>query len=244
MSKIYSTQAELKLIADTLKGYLKLPFTTDTVPGALMEAIIANVRNAEVLRTYDFIDVVDKANRIGWQVKSTKESTPLTWKRAKIRNAQKLIEESRKSEAGLQALGDAIIAFCNEHALESLEKYDLVAIGYARLVVRANGTMTYFERLLCTREQPTVFNPNEFKWKWAIPKNTKGKEQLPALHGTNIKTGKKAFAWHGLGENQLHYSGEKAWWPTTTENSVTFDAPATEARISYEKFAEMLTNLA
>lgn len=243
MSKVYSDTNQLQRIADILSGYLRLPFTEATVPGALMEAVLANVRQAEVLRTYDFVDVVDKIGRVGWQVKSTRATTPLTWKRAKIRDRNTLIEASKQSEAGLQALGDEIINFCNAHALESLEKYELNEIGFARLIVHGNGKLSYYERLLCTKESPIVFDSKDYKWKWATPKNTKGKEQLPALHGTNVKTGKKVFAWHGLGENQLHFSGEKEWWPTDKSHIIDFNAPAEEARLSYQSFADFLTRL-
>jgi hypothetical protein len=241
--KIYSDNAQLHRIAEILTGYLKLPFTETTVPGALMEAVLANVRKGEVLRTYDFVDVIDKLSAIGWQVKSTKAATPLTWKRAKIRNRNDLIETSRKSAKGLQDLGDEIINFCNQHAVESLEKYNLNEIGFARLIVHDNDKLTYYERLLCSKKNPQLFNPADYSWKWAIPKQTKGKEQLPALHGTNVKTGKKVFAWHGLGENQLHFSGEKEWWPTNKEHIINFSAPSEDARLSYEAFADVLTKL-
>lgn len=245
MSKLFSTPDELQSIADILRGYLKLPFTEVSVPGALMEAIMSNVRHAEVMRTYDFVDVVDTIGKVGWQVKSTKASTPLTWKRAKIRNRNELIEASRQSEEGLQALGDEIINFCNEHAKESMDKYDLDEIGYARLVVHDKGELMYFERLLCTKDNPIIFKHEDYTWKWATPKVTTKKEQLPALHGVDKRTGAKAFAWHGLGENQLHYSGEKAWWPQDGDaHVVRFKAPSDDARISYERFAEILANLA
>ena len=41
------------------------------------------LRQGEVLGTYDFVDVIKRGSKCGWQVKSTKESTPVTWKRAK-----------------------------------------------------------------------------------------------------------------------------------------------------------------
>ena len=52
------------------------------------------------------------------------------------------------------------------------------------------------------------------------------KEQLPAFHGVSKKTGKKVFAWHGKGENQLHFSGEKNWWPEV-------DRPPVEGVFNY-----------
>lgn len=70
--------------------------------------IIASVHQAEVLGTYDFVDVVDHSQKIGWQVKSTKKSTPVTWKRAKIPERENLIKESMSSMQGCQKLGNAM----------------------------------------------------------------------------------------------------------------------------------------
>jgi len=209
-----------------------------------MEAVLAHVRSATTMPTYDFVDVVKHEDRCGWQVKSTKAGTPVTWKRAKIPNATSLIKASKKSAAGLQQLGNAIIEFCNAHAHESLSKYDLDEIGYSRLIIHKDGHVTYFERLLCTRESPRLFNPHDFKWKWSHPKHTIKKEQLPALHGTHKPTGEKWWAWHGLGENQLHFSGEAAWWPQPrSHHVVTFKLPTGDEKISFEMFAELLSHL-
>src|SRR5260221_3605564 len=122
-SRLFSTQRELDEIAAILKNYVRLPFFSINVPGAVLEAVLAHVRKAEVLRTYDFVDVVDRPSRIGWQIKSTLSATPVTWKRAKIPESLQLIQGSEKSAAGRQALGNAIIAFCNEHAQESRTRY-------------------------------------------------------------------------------------------------------------------------
>lgn len=209
-----------------------------------MEGALAYVRGASVLRTYDFVDVVKRDSRCGWQVKSTKATTPVTWKRAKIPNSVQLIAESKISPAGAQALGDAIIAFCNAHAQHSLQLYDLDEIGYSRLIVHENGTVTYFEKLLCTREAPTIFNSSDFEWQWSIPKKTVKKEQLPALHGIYKPDHKKWFAWHGLGENQLHFSGEKSWWPSEgNQHQVSFNLPTDGDKISVERFIELLAGL-
>lgn len=213
MIRLLSNKDELLKLESILAGYLKLPFTEDTIPGSLMESVLATVRNGRVLNTYDFIDVIKDSDRIGWQVKSTKHNTPVTWKRAKIANSNELISESFKSDEALSTLGNSIIDFCNEHARESILRYNLDAIGYSRLIVNGDE-IYYFERLLCTRENPIIFNKDDFIWKWSKPKETKKKEQLTALHGVNKKNNKKWFAWHGLGENQLHFNGEKEWWPT------------------------------
>lgn len=240
MSKIFSSTKQLESIANILAGYLKLPFSGDAIPGALMENIIASVRDSEVLNTYDFIDILDKNNGIGWQVKSTKDKTPVTWKRAKIPNSIQLIEASKNNTTGLQVLGDSIIDFCNEHATESMELYNLKEIGYSRLIVRSNGKLTYFEKILCSKEQPDIFNKSDFVWNWSKPKKTRKKEQLPALHGIHKPSNKKWFAWHGLGENQLHFSGEKAWWPKE-HNKIDFSFP--RDRLSQDAFMKLLENI-
>ena len=153
---IFSTSSQLDEMRRILINYGKLPFMQATIPGVLMESVLSHIRGGTVLNTYDFVDVVDTTAGYGWQVKSTKEGTPVTWKRAKIPNAVELIEESNRSESGLQALGNAIIDFCNEHARASLDTYKLKKIGYARLVLAKTGHVTYFERLLCTEDSPDI----------------------------------------------------------------------------------------
>ena len=167
-----------------------------------MENTLAFVRGAEVLNTYDFVDVIDRQSHLGWQVKSTKNTTPVTWKRAKIANSVELINESFNSENALQELGNAIIGFCNSHAQESMDKYNLDSIGYARLIVFPERVV-YFEKALCSREQPNIFQENQYKWQWSSPKKTNKKEQLKALHGIDVQTGKK-FG-HGMGWEKISY---------------------------------------
>lgn len=241
MSNVFSNKNQLKKISNILTGYLKLPFSGDTIPGALMESVIGSVRNGEVLNTYDFVDVINRELKVGWQVKSTKASTPVTWKRAKIANSLKLIEASRIDEAGLQALGDEIIKFCNEHAAESFSVYGLDEIGFARLIVHADGNITYFEKILCTKNHPKIFDENDFVWKWSTPKKTTKKEQLQALHGIHKPSNSKWFAWHGLGENQLHFSGEKCWWPSDSERKVDFSFP--DQRLSQAELMKFLDQI-
>jgi len=242
--KIFSTQEQLQDIKKILSGYIRLPFSCETIPGAIMEAVLAKVRNGVVLNTYDFVDVINKEDYCGWQVKSTKASTPVTWKRAKLPNQEALIKNSRKGVKGAQALGDAIIDFCNNHVCHSFEQYDLHEIGYSRLVIHDDGQISYFEKLLCVRDNPNIFDKSEFTWKWSSPKKTKKKEQLPALHGIHKPTQKKWWAWHGLGENQLHFSGEKAWWPTDNEDHIiTFARPTGNEKVLLEKLFEFLSEL-
>lgn len=241
-SKIFSSRKELNTITRILKNYARLPFSSINIPGAVMEGVLGHVRKAEVLRTYDFIDVLSRREAIGWQIKSTLAGTPVTWKRAKIPQSAKLIAGSEKSKKGQQVLGNAIIDYCNRHARESLEKYQLEQIGYARLVVHENGEAQYFERLLCTRDKPDVFDAEDFVWEWSTPKITTKKEQLSALHGRHRTSGKKWFAWHGRGENQLHFSGEHTWWPSAAEanHAITFKLPSDFERVSLEGFIDLL----
>ncbi len=210
---VYSTKPQLRQIVQYLTAYMQIPyFQDDTVPGKVMEKIIALVRGGEQLATYDYVDVVIPGE-VGWQVKSTKAATPLTWKRAKIANASALIPASEKSPEGEQKLGNAIIEFCNAHAQESLQRFELQEIGYARLIMFDDNTAIYFERAICSTANPHIFEAEDFNWRWSTAKVATKKEQLSALHGTRIATKKKAFAWHGRGENQLHFSGESDWWP-------------------------------
>ncbi len=243
-STIFSSPEQLSRLADVLSKYIRLPFSTDTIPGAILEGALAYVRDAEVLKTYDFVDVIKRNSQIGWQVKSTKATTPVTWKRAKIPNQERLVKDSLDSEDARQILGNAIIEFCNEHAEASIKLYNLAEIGYSRLVVFDDGTVLYFEKLLCTRENPQIFNPADFRWQWSTPKRTVRKEQLSALHGVQIESGKKWFAWHGLGENQLHFSGERNWWLSKDDShAVAFRFPGSDEGIELERFIELLSTL-
>jgi hypothetical protein len=66
---VFSTPDALRKIEVLLFSYLRLPFSGDTVPGAIMEAVSAHIRNGVVLATYDFVDVVNHEQKCGWQVK-------------------------------------------------------------------------------------------------------------------------------------------------------------------------------
>lgn len=227
-------------IARLLNSFLKLPFVSDAVPGRIMEEIIANVYGASILNTYDYVDVVVDGSH-GWQVKCTKDSTPLTWKRAKIEGKQSLIDESVKSSDGAAALGEAIIDFCNQHAIESLHRYRLKKIFYSRCILFPGSKIKYFERLLCTEESPCIFKPDDYRWEWSKSKKATKKEQLSAFHGVDKKTGQKVWAWHGLGENQLHFSGEKLWWNDPVNPvSVEVPFPKESEKISFKIFVDYL----
>lgn len=241
---IFSSPSEIEKIRDILSKYIRLPFSDTTIPGSIMEGVLSHVRGGTVLNTYDFVDVYDSDKKIGWQVKATKASTPLTWKRAKIANKQTLIAKSRNSDAGLQALGDAIIDFCNKHAAESLRDYALEEIGLSRLVIGEAGNVFYYEKKLCDLAHPKIFEESDFIWRWSSPKNTTKKEQLSALHGIYKLTGDKWWAWHGLGENQLHFSGEHHWWPSEgDEHRTDFRMPSPSERIPLDDFITLLDGI-
>ena len=241
---VLSSPDQLRELRRVLETATRLPFIGSSIPGDIVEQALASARSGEVLNTYDFVDVICLDDSVGWQVKSTKESTPVTWKRAKIPNAQVLIDESlgTRNLRATQKLGDAIIEFCNQHAVESLGVYDLRAIGYARVVVRKNGVVDYFERELITDEHPQLFKPSDFRWEWSVLKNTKKKEQFRALHGFHRTSGERWWAWHGLGENQFHFTGEKTWWPQrTTPNSFSFRLPSGREKLSIQSLIELLS---
>ncbi|MDP9412308.1 MAG: hypothetical protein M3P70_17810 [Actinomycetota bacterium] len=235
-SRVFSTDEQLAQIGELLQNYFRLPFATSSIPGAYAETVLARVRHGEVLNTYDFADVIAQEGDYGWQMKSTKVDTPVTWKRAKIPNAAALIQASQDSEEGVQALGRAVINFCNEHVHESMRLYKLRQIGYARVLVRATD-IVYFERLLLDDPAGLLFDPDDFVWRWSEPKKTQKKEQLPALHGVHRESGVKWWAAHLLGENQLHFSGESVWWPQTGgANSIVLPRPDESERLAFEDF--------
>ncbi len=205
-------------IADQIASYFRLPFAAKSLPGWFAEAVVAEHYRGRVLSTRDFVDVIsgdggDNGKRIGWQVKSTMTSTTVTWKRVKIEGSAELIQES-DDRGDTQTLGNLVIEACNLHAQESLKKHELRKIRYARIIA-APGQVTYFERDLIDENRPVFFDPSEFEWEWSEGQDMSGKERLKALHGYRISKDEreKWFAWHGRGENQLHFMGEKCWWP-------------------------------
>jgi hypothetical protein len=124
-----------------------------------------------------------------------------------------------------------------------LDRYGLDAIGYARAIV-FDESIVYFERELVTKDCPELFKAGDFEWRWAKPKTTAKKEQLPALHGYSRSTGKKSWAWHGLGENQLHFSGEAAWWPQEGDpHRVSIQVPSPVDQITFGAFVEWVTTI-
>lgn len=238
---IFSSKQQLEKLAKIIQCCCRLPMSGDNVPGATLEAVLANARGGKMLSTYDYIDVLHEEGKLGWSIKSTKESTPMTWKRGKIPDKASMIKASHASSNGIQQLGDALIRFCNDHAKASMEKYDLTAIGYSRLIVHKDRTATYFERLLCTKNSPDIFDPRDFEWKWSEEKSKGKKEQLSALHGWHRATGKRWWAWHGLGENQLHFTGESGWWPSSEDqHAIRFELPESADKLTFERLVALL----
>lgn len=225
-------------LKNRLKSFLRLPWIDGNIPGSIVEQVVALTYNADVLDTYDYVDVVIRGET-GWQVKSTMESTPLTWKRAKISNKLRLIEESLGSDDGRQNLGNAIIDFCNSHAIQSFKNFKIKEIRYARCIVLTDGQVRFFDRKLADKRQPNIFNKEDYFWKWSTPKKTTKKEQLPALHGFDAKSGIKVWAWHGNGENQLHFSGEKMWWDDG-KNDIDFTIDTPPPKMSWEEFFDAI----
>ena len=243
MSTQLSSKQQLSRIAAIIYQYLRLPLSDENIPGSFLEGVLAHVRDGERLNTYDFVDVINREEKIGWQIKSTKESTPVTWKRAKIPNSAQLIKASHESQKNLQQLGTAIINFCNQHAEESIQRYGLDEIYYSRLITFDNGSIKYFERKLCDKNNPQMFDPNAYEWKWSTPKSPSKKEQLSALHGIDRQSRKKVWAWHGLGENQLHFSGESEWWGEKANSYIEFRYPPPNQRLTLEKLVALLEGL-
>lgn len=240
---IYSSPAELVTITGILTNLMRLPYMGEGIPGNILESVIAEVRSGIVLNTYDFVDVIENTSDCGWQVKSTKAQTPVTWKRAKLPDANPLIQASHRSSSALQELGDSIIRFCNEHAHASLERYGIEEIGYARLILHSSSQATYFERLLCSTTDTDIFNPADYSWQWSTAARKGKKEQLPALHGINRSSGKRSWAWHGLGENQLHFTGESDWWPAEDDtHRIDFGLPRDSAKLSLEQLMALLAS--
>ena len=201
---------QLERVPPLVQAMLRLPVFA-SLPGSVLEEILAHVYSGRRTGTYDFADVVNQSIGTGWQVKSTRIKTPVTWKRAKLPDKGPLIEGSKKDSTGAQRLGDAIIALCNAAAQHSVKEYGLKRLVYARLIDYMDGRLIYFERELLI-DQP-LFNAADFTWFWSKTKKVTKKEQLQAFHGVHKPTERAWFAWLGLGENQLHFKGESAWWP-------------------------------
>lgn len=69
--KLFSTREQLQEIADALCSYMRLPLSPDTIPGGYVERLVGHVHSGTVLGKYDFVDVVNETEKVGWQVKST-----------------------------------------------------------------------------------------------------------------------------------------------------------------------------
>lgn len=230
------SQDTVAKIGDELACYSRLPFATESIPGGFAEAIIAEHYGGDVLRTYDFVDVICESTGVGWQVKSTKATTTVTWKRAKIEGSAALIQQSDWT-GDTSTLGEKILEACNAHAEASLDEYGLSEIRYAR-IVSSPGRFTYFERVLVDRINRALFDSRDFTWAWSTPKRTRAKEQLAALQGFHGDD--KWFAWHGRGENQLHFPGDKFWWPNCDGDAVAVTLPKYEVQRTWPELIDWL----
>ena len=245
--EVLSTSSQLKEISQILFSISRLPIWNGNIPGALLENVVAHVRNAKVLKTYDFVDVIDQQNQIGWQMKSTKSDTPVTWKRAKIANKEELISASECAPYDCSNIGKEIINFCNNHIKHSIDLYNLNHIAYSRLVIGKKDVI-YFEKLLCTKDNPILFKHEDYFWKWAPARSNSKKELLPSLQGFKIDsktkkpTSKLVWSWYGHGENQLHSNAEKDWWDDPNNSSITFKLATKENKISLEELFEVLSS--
>ena len=101
---LFLTPAQLAELKTLIHNFLRLPFGYKLVPGNLLEEMIAQVRGEKAVRlaAYDFVDVIDKEKRVGWQVKSLNHDTPVTWIRAKIAGKSDLISASKESGAAVK----------------------------------------------------------------------------------------------------------------------------------------------
>ena len=72
---MFSPNAQLSRIRNVLSEYTRLPFSNETIPGAVMEGVLAEMRGGDVLKTYDFVDVIKPSEKAGWQLKSTRLRT-------------------------------------------------------------------------------------------------------------------------------------------------------------------------
>jgi len=173
------------------------------------------VRHGRPTRSKDFADVVASSN--GWQVKRGYAQTTMTWKRIAVAETDaEMVRESRTDPIARQLLGNHIIARCNGHLWESFKIHGLQAMGYCRLIV--DGRMAcYFERELCTNNTTPLFQHEDFEWIWS---------NRSVLHGKHRNSGERWFGWNGVrSDNQLHFVGERCWWPTDDDHSIRFSIP-------------------
>ena len=213
-------------IVSHIQAYSRLPFYRNSVPGDVLESIIAEAYNGSSSGSYSFVDVI--AGQRGYQVKCALSTTPVTWKRVKLPNKNKLLENSSP-----QQLGDMVIDFCNANVQAGFDKHpEMQEIIYSRLVhFKKDNEAAYFERPLCTRANPVLFNKQDYIWSW----NTFTCQTSAALVGTDLK-GTKVFSWYGQGENQLHFHGEALWHPASYDK---FKMSPTS--ISYSDLAQRLS---
>lgn len=192
-------------IVGFLTTYTRIPFIEENaIPGNIMENAVSIARNGTQLPCYGFIDVIN--DNIGWQVKSSRKKSPLTWGQVK---APSNLLQSKDAIA----LGNHLINSINESSIAAMEKFNLETIGYARLIVYPNNHAVYFEKELSNRTNPIIFNPKTYLWSWSNCTRKSNKETKPSLVGINTITGMREFSWHCLSGSQLHFDAEYQWWP-------------------------------
>lgn len=178
-----SSSGQLDELQSLIKTYWLLPeiFRSPHISGSFMERALAHARGGEALATYDFIDVLCDDKTIGFQVKATKDTTVVTWMRAKIPNKQSLVTASQVSDSqlradSLQKLGDTIIDFVNKKIEKSFRKYKKVhSIHYARVRHISTGRVEYVEAPLCNRSSMILFDKDDFSWEWRKNKDLEAK---------------------------------------------------------------------
>lgn len=188
-----------------IKAYQSLPFFDGSVPGKILETLVAFAFQGRVLNTLDFVDVV--SGKVGWQVKSIKAGSDVTWKRVTIANPEFLLELSYEEPA---FLGRYLIDICNDHIFDSFVKYGLEDIRYIKAEIHPSNVVLV-EKSIVTNDSIVAFDHDDFYWHWTEPKHRNNKELLPSFSGFHKETNSKWFSWNGLGDNQFRFTYEKVW---------------------------------
>ena len=253
----FSTPEQLERIKQTLCSYHMLPFSGTRIPGDVLEGVLAHVRGGDLLGKYDFVDVLQRSEGVGWQVKSTRHRSPLTWMRADFRRRSELVaeadaerDEGRKREL-VQALGDSVIEYANASIRDSFTKYGLQQVMFCHLVLMPENRAMYYEKLLAVEGEEELFRATDFMLSWreprpgranrnADPDDPGAAEQLPSLRGRHVPTDQDWFAWYGRKGGQLHFLlEEKIWWPPESgAHRIDFDLPA--ERFKMDEAMDML----
>ena len=229
---IYSSKEELEKIANAIIKYFNAPFSRENVPGPVLEEIIEECKGWPALGGIDFVDNLSPNGNCGVQCKSGSTRRwsleknkwlfrQRPWGRITIPLSKRiLIDESYINPILLQELGDSVIDTFNDKIKFSIEKYNLDEIGYIGLVFNPNSTFQYYERSICLRNNPILFDKKDFRWEWSIPKK---ETDSPVLKGINIKTNQVWVRWKAHGDTQLDFMGAE-FWVTDDSLRLTFTA--------------------